>query len=106
MREISAENAAAHLAADPDNTVLLDVRELPELQLASVEGALHIPMGEIPDRLDEIDAAKTIICMCHSGGRSAQVAAFFAAQGYEQAINLVGGITAWSQDVDTSIPQY
>ena len=106
MQEISAEEAAARLVDDPDNTVLLDVRELPELQIASVGGAVHIPMGEIPDRLAEIDADKTIICMCHGGGRSAQVAGFLAAQGYEQAINLAGGIDAWSQTVDTTVPRY
>jgi rhodanese-related sulfurtransferase len=106
MQEISAETAAQQLAEQPDNTILLDVRESPEIQTASIAGALHIPMGEIPARLAEIDSDKTIICVCHLGGRSAQVAAFLGAQGYAQAINLTGGIEAWSQTVDASVPRY
>ena len=63
-------------------------------------------MGEIPARLTEIDTAKTIICMCHSGIRSAQVAQFLVAQGYSKAINLTGGIHAWSELVNSSIAKY
>lgn len=106
MRELSATDAAALLEANPDTTILLDVRELPELEVASITGAMHIPMGEIPARLDEIDRDKTIICMCHLGGRSAQVAAFLEAQGYTDVINLASGTDAWSTSVDTSVPRY
>ena len=106
FEEISATDAAARLAAEPDTTCLVDVREVLELQAASVEGALHIPMAETPARLDDIDRSKTIIVMCHLGGRSAQVAGFLVAQGYENVFNLSGGIDAWSQLVDPSIPRY
>ena len=106
MRELSATEAATLLQTEPDTTVLLDVREHPEIEAAPVPDALHIPMGEIPARLDEIDRAKTIICLCHLGGRSAQVAAFLEAQGYADVINLAGGTEAWSTSVDTSVPRY
>ena len=106
MQEINAEKAAQCLTESPDTTVLLDVREAQELAVAQVAGAVHIPMGEIPARLAELDSEKTIICMCHGGMRSAQVAGFLAAQGYENAINLTGGINAWSQQVDPDIPTY
>jgi rhodanese-related sulfurtransferase len=106
MQEIDVTEAAQRLSEDPDNTILLDVREDMELDIARIPFALHIPMGETPARLAELDADKTIICMCHHGGRSAQVAAFLAAQGYTQALNLAGGINAWSDLVDPSIPRY
>ena len=106
MEEISAPEAAELLRNQPDQVILLDVREAAELEMAAVAGALHIPMGEIPARLAEIDATKTILCMCHGGGRSAQVAGFLADKGYERAVNLSGGIHAWSHLVDNTIPVY
>jgi rhodanese-related sulfurtransferase len=106
MLELDATQTAQRLADDADNTVLLDVREPQELAIAKVAGAVHIPMGEIPTRLAELDPDKTIICMCHGGMRSAQVAGFLAAQGYAKVINLAGGINAWSQLVDPEVPTY
>jgi len=102
VTEISAAEAASTLQATPAKTVLLDVREHAELRQASVDGAVHIPMGEIPDRLADLDRGKTIICMCHLGGRSAQVAAFLDAQGFSVR-NLTGGIEAWEKDVDPQV---
>jgi len=106
MEELTPREAADLLQAKPANTILLDVREPAELELASVQGALHIPMNEIPARLAEIDKTKTIICLCHSGGRSAQVAAFLEHRGYPSVINLLGGIHGWSLEVDERIPTY
>jgi rhodanese-related sulfurtransferase len=105
MDEISAPDAAQLLADQPDQTILLDVREFMEVDAAAVAGALHLPMGEIPARLAEIDKTKIIICMCRSGGRSAQVADFLTRQGYTKVFNLAGGIHAWSDLVDSSIPK-
>ncbi|MBT8422331.1 MAG: sulfurtransferase [Gammaproteobacteria bacterium] len=101
INEISAQDAAAALNAD--DTLLLDVREPIELESSAIAGAMHIPMNEIPARLDEIPRDRTVICMCHIGGRSMQVAGFLAAQGYEQVLNLAGGIEAWAQDVDPGV---
>ena len=106
MQEISATEAAQMLHDQPEQTILLDVREAMELEMAAVEGSLHIPMGEIPGRLGELDASKTIICLCRSGGRSAQVVEFLLAQGYAKAVNLAGGIHSWSDLIDSSIPKY
>ena len=106
MEEISATEAAEMLREHPEQTILLDVREAMELEMAAIAGALHIPMGEISGRLGELDANKTIICLCRSGGRSAQVAEFLLAQGYAKAVNLTGGIHAWSDLVDSSISKY
>jgi rhodanese-related sulfurtransferase len=102
VNEISAADAARELEDKPHETVLLDVREPVELTQASVAGALHIPMGDIPARIADIDRDKNIICMCHVGGRSAQVAAYLSAQGFPQVLNMTGGIEAWMLETDTT----
>jgi rhodanese-related sulfurtransferase len=106
MLEISVLEAAGLLEDNPSEVILLDVREDAELRTASVSSALHIPMGQIPDRLAELDKTYTILCMCHAGGRSAQVARFLADQGYDKICNVTGGIDAWSLQVAPQIPRY
>ena len=86
--------------------VLLDVRELHEIAVASIDSAVHIPMGQIPARIHEIDPDKTIVVMCHSGIRSLQVAAYLSRHGFAQVVNLEGGIDAWARSVDPRIPRY
>ena len=85
---------------------LLDVRETWELETACIAGSINIPMDEIPQRLGELDASQPLAVMCHSGGRSARVAGFLADQGFVRIANVSGGIDAWSQTVDSSIPRY
>jgi len=85
---------------------VVDVREARELAIAAFPfDVLHIPMGQIPARLDEIPKDRTIVCACRSGSRSAQVAGFLRARGHD-AVNLDGGILAWSSRLDPSIPRY
>ena len=87
--------------------VLLDVREDWETKLAPVPAEiLHIPMGQIADRLGELDPAQETVVICRSGGRSRQVARFLSTHGFVSVYNLVGGILAWSRDLDPRIPQY
>ena len=85
---------------------LLDVREQKELRLASVAGATHIPMGDIPSRLNELDKDKTIVVMCHGGMRSMAIAQYLQSEGFERVYNLAGGIDAWSREVDPTVPRY
>lgn len=93
--------------AGGDSLTLLDVREDWEVALAPVPSEhLHIRMPEISQRLRELDAQQETVVICRSGGRSAQVAEFLAAQGFRSVFNLAGGILAWSRDVDPRIPQY
>jgi len=89
-----------------DGVVLLDVREPHELAMASVAGALHIPMADVPRRLNEIDRGKAVVVMCRSGARSLRVAEFLVANGFEAVYNLAGGINAWSRELDPSVPRY
>ncbi len=86
--------------------ILLDVREAWELEIAHVDEAVHIPMGEVPARLAELERDRDIVVLCRSGGRSAQVAGFLEQQGFKTVWNLTGGILAWSDQVDSSIPHY
>lgn len=91
-----------------DDFVLIDVREADELAIASVEGACHIPLGEIPMRAPELTMwkDKEVICMCHHGMRSARALQILESAGFTRVRNLTGGIHAWSVLVDPSVPQY
>ena len=86
------------------------MREPSELRTASVKAdgftLLTIPMGTIPARLDELDPAQPIACLCHHGGRSMQVASFLQARGYAHVANIAGGIDAWSIERDPQVPRY
>jgi rhodanese-related sulfurtransferase len=106
IKELSPEEFLAKRAGGSEMT-LLDVREDWETTLAPVPSeVLHIPMGQIADRLAELDPLKETVVICRSGGRSLQVATFLAARGFGSVYNLAGGILAWSRDVDPRIPQY
>lgn len=85
---------------------LLDVREDWERDVASIAGSLHIPMGQIPERIGELDATQPIAVLCHGGVRSARVAGFLAEQGFSSVANIAGGIDAWSTDIDKDVPRY
>ncbi|MDX9752516.1 MAG: rhodanese-like domain-containing protein [bacterium] len=91
-----------------DPVVLLDVREHAELAIVRLPNVLHIPMGEIPTRLNELKAHpdSEIVVLCHLGGRSMQVASYLMSQGVANVKNLDGGIDAWASEVDPSLPRY
>jgi rhodanese-related sulfurtransferase len=86
--------------------VVIDVREEWELQLASIPGVVHVPMNQVPARLSELARDAETIVMCHAGSRSMRVAHFLANQGFTNVANLTGGISAWSEQVDATVPQY
>jgi rhodanese-related sulfurtransferase len=92
------------------DAVVLDVREPRELQAAGVkpEGfeLVHIPMNEIPGRLGQLDPGRAVAVLCHHGTRSQRVAMFLQAQGFDTVANVAGGIEAWSQELDPSVPRY
>jgi rhodanese-related sulfurtransferase len=106
IEELSPGQFIERRAQGADMT-LLDVREDWETKLAPVPSRnVHIPMGQIADRLNELDPKKTTVVICRSGGRSLEVARFLSTQGFGSVFNLGGGILAWSRDVDPQIPQY
>jgi rhodanese-related sulfurtransferase len=92
---IAQTDVAALPAEFGSAAVLLDVREDDEWRRGHAAGAQHIPMGEVPTRLDEIDPQTKLYVICHAGGRSARVAQFLASNGY-QPVNVSGGMLAWA----------
>jgi adenylyltransferase/sulfurtransferase len=84
---------------------LLDVREPFEYKIANLDGYL-LPLGELQKRLGEVDRNQKIVVHCKMGGRSQQAAEFLKQAGYQNVENLAGGITAWSDKVDPSVPKY
>lgn len=85
---------------------LLDVREAWEFALCHIPGSEHIPMGNIPADQARLDPDATYVVICHHGVRSYQVAGFLERQGFENMINLDGGVAAWAEQVDPAMATY
>jgi rhodanese-related sulfurtransferase len=106
VQEISPAEVKARLASADGRFVLLDCREADELQTARIEGAMHIPMGEVAKQLGRLDPAKEIVVFCHHGKRSANVAEFLTKQNYANVRSMRGGIDAWSVEIDPRVTRY
>lgn len=89
-----------------DNIRLIDVREPHELEIARMEGAELMPLGQLAGRLSELDTAQELVVFCKSGGRSARALELLVGAGFRKVKNLKGGINAWAREVDSSIPIY
>src|SRR5207247_10147309 len=85
---------------------LIDVRETFEYGIARIGGAKLIPLGEIADRADELPREQLIVVHCDSGQRSAQAVRLLRQRGFANVYNLEGGIDAWSDQIDSSVPKY
>ena len=85
---------------------LIDVREPFEYEIARIDGAKLIPLGEIADRTDELQREQPIVVHCHSGKRSAQAVRLLQQRGFSNVYNLEGGIDAWSHQIDPTVPKY
>ncbi len=88
------------------DVIVLDVREDWEWDIAHLEGALPIPMNDVPNRLQELDPTKEIVVYCHTGRRSDTVANFLIREGYTQTVNMLGGIRAWTMEIDPELNPY
>ncbi len=107
MQNISAPELAAWLADESRaRPVLLDVREPWEFQACHIPDSVPMPMHTVPARLQDLDRDAPIVCICHHGGRSMSVASFLERNGFDQVINLAGGVHAWALQVDGSMPTY
>jgi rhodanese-related sulfurtransferase len=85
---------------------VVDVREARELEICRLDGALHVPMAEIPDRTDDLPRDQLLVVICHHGARSQMVVDFLRDAGFDNAVNLDGGIDAWAYDIDQSMRRY
>ncbi len=89
-----------------EDFVLLDVREAEEVALVQLPHSVHIPMGDIPSRLPELDPEAETVVYCHHGVRSLRVVHFLRQHGFARAVNLAGGIEAWASEVDPRMVRY
>ena len=104
---ISAPELASWLSDDQRvKPLLLDVREIREVELCQISASVHMPMQTVPARINELDPDAEIVCICHHGARSMQVANFLKQNGYDKVFNLTGGIHAWATQVDQSMQTY
>ena len=105
MRQFRPAELAAHLEAG-NAPVLLDVREPWEWDVCHLPGAILIPMGELPTRLQELNKAAETVVICHHGVRSYHAARYLETVGFGDVVNLSGGVAAWADEVDPVMPRY
>jgi len=103
--EISVRETA-ELLKKGGGVTLVDVREAWEYEICRIEGAKLIPMGTIPANLQALDTDGEVICYCHRGMRSLDVAVWLRGQGVERARSLAGGIDRWSEEIDSKVARY
>jgi sulfur-carrier protein adenylyltransferase/sulfurtransferase len=106
LEEITATELKSLFDRDED-LQLIDVREPHEYEIARIPGARLIPLGEIVNRICEIEKGKTTVVQCKGGVRSAKAIQYLKDAGFEgRLVNLKGGIGAWANEVDPSVPRY
>tara|TARA_R110002126_G_scaffold4409_42_gene23351 strand:- start:39664 stop:39987 length:324 start_codon:yes stop_codon:yes gene_type:complete len=105
LGSITPAQLAERIAAGED-LVLLDVREDDEFALGHLEGSVHVKLGELMSRVNELDPDATTVCICHHGIRSARAASWLATQEFESLLNLSGGVDRWANEVDPEFPRY
>ncbi len=104
--ELTVTDARDRLAARPDATLLLDVREAAEVAICRVPESRHIPMGQIPGNLDQLPRDRDILVLCHHGSRSLRVTFFLRQHGFDRVANVAGGIDAWAEQIDPTLARY
>jgi rhodanese-related sulfurtransferase len=108
MKQMTVAEVAKLLDSSDIAPIKIDVREAHELQNGMIDGAIHIPMNTVPDKLDELLQYKsdTIVLICRSGKRSDQVGQFLEHNGFSDVINMVGGMNGWASEIDSSMNVY
>ena len=106
MREFDAQQLEQYLKSNEADPLLLDVRQNWEYDLCCLEGSLLIPMGKIPAQLDELDKDRETVVICHHGIRSRQIGYYLEQAGFDNVINLKGGLDAWAKIIDKNMATY
>jgi sulfur-carrier protein adenylyltransferase/sulfurtransferase len=104
--ELPVSEAKRRLDKGESGSLLLDVREPWEIAIVNIGDAKQIPMRQIPERLTELPRDRHILVMCHHGGRSQRVAEYLRTRGFPRVSNVLGGIAAWAEEIDPSLPRY
>ncbi len=105
MQQLAVVDLAGRISSG-DDLCILDVREPWEVAIARIADSLHIPMSEIPQRIADIPTGIPVVCVCHHGMRSMQVALYIERQGVGPVFNLAGGIDAWAREIDPACAVY
>lgn len=106
MEEITATELKQRLDKG-DDIQIIDVREDHEVAVARIPNSVHIPLAQVLNRMDEIDPNRETVVHCKMGGRSARAIDALQRSGFKgKLVNLRGGITGWSNEVDPSVPKY
>ena len=106
MEEITSTELKQRLD-EGDDIQIVDVREDNEVAIGRIPNSIHIPLAQVLNRMDEIDPNRETVVHCKMGGRSARAIEALQRSGFTgELMNLTGGITAWSNDVDPSVPKY
>ncbi len=107
MQNMKAKELAAWLNDETSpSPLLLDVREPWEYQLCHIDGSRTMPMNTVPANVAQLERDMPIVCICHHGMRSMQVALFLEQHGFSNVINPTGGVDAWAAQVDNNMPTY
>ena len=104
--EISVHQAKRLMDTPSPAASLIDVREPYELEICAIQTAEHIPMRQIPERMDSLPKDRHLLILCHSGARSLRVTEFLRARGFRSVSNIEGGIDAWAEEIDPSLRRY
>lgn len=105
MQQLTVKQLKNSLSNDP-SLVLLDVREPWEFEICHIEGSKNIEMSKILSSLSEFNPQNMIVVICHHGTRSFQVANYLESEGFENVVNLEGGVDSWARSIDQSMPTY
>ena len=106
MREFSAEQLKTYLDSCDQQPLLLDVRQPWEFDICKIENSVLIPMAQIPSRFESLDINRETVVICHHGIRSRRVGNYLEQAGFDNIINLSGGVNQWSKTVDQQMPTY
>jgi rhodanese-related sulfurtransferase len=106
MREFSAEQLKSYLDTCDEQPLLLDVRQPWEVEVCKIENSVLIPMSTIPTKVDSLDLNRETVIICHHGIRSRSVGRYLEQAGFNNIINLSGGMAQWAKTVDTQMSTY
>jgi len=104
--EVSVQDLKAAMDGKVKDTAFLDVREYDEVEIARIDGVPVIPLGELPQRFTELNPNQIIYIHCKMGGRSLKAVDFLKQQGFKYCKSVAGGINAWSDEIDSTVPRY
>lgn len=105
MKRINAQELKRELDSGV-MPVLLDVREPWEYEICQIAGSVNVPMSQISSRLNELDKGAKTVVICHHGSRSWQVGSYLESCGFDNLINLDGGVSDWAEQIDLQMPKY